>query len=125
VSNTTPKIQRLPSAPESANPRPDHASDQRKEITMPTNNEAALILSSLFITEGLKRSLLELVRLKGDDGLAWLTEFQGELVRDSKCSGVDGVPIEDEATIMRNALQMLDFVFDGIRREIGQKPENS
>jgi hypothetical protein len=92
---------------------------------MPTNNEAALILSSLFITEGLKRSLLELVRLKGDDGLAWLTEFQGELVRDSKCSGVDGVPIEDEATIMRNALQMLDFVFDGIRREIGQKPENS
>ena len=91
---------------------------------MPTNGEAAVILSSLFLTEGLRRSLLELVRLKGDDGLAWLAKFQNDLVRDSKCSGADGVPIQDEAMIMGTALQMLGFVFDGIRREIGQKPKD-
>ena len=90
---------------------------------MPTNNEAAMLLLTLYVREGLRRSLLELVQLKGDEGLTWLTEFQNELVRDSKCSGVNGVPIEDEALIMTNALKLLDSFFDGVRREITQKPK--
>jgi hypothetical protein len=65
--------------------------------------------------------VLDLVRSKGDGGLAWLAQFQADLVMDSKCSGVVGVPIENGAVIMRNALQMLDFFFDGIRGELVQK----
>ena len=90
---------------------------------MPTHDDAAMILASLFLKEGMRRSLLEVVQSKGDDGLAWLTEFHKQLVRDLKCSAVSGVPLEDEALIMRNALKVLDFVFDGIRREIVQKPK--
>ena len=40
-------------------------------------------------------------------------------------SGVDGLPIEDEAEIMSIALNYLDFVFDGIRREITEEPDES
>jgi hypothetical protein len=88
---------------------------------MPTRNEAILMMASLYLKEGLRRTLLELVQAKGDEGLNWLRNFEDELVRDAKCSGVDGVPIEDEAAIMRGALEFLGFIFDGVRREIADK----
>jgi hypothetical protein len=85
-----------------------------------------MTMAALFLQEGLRRALIELVRSKGDTGLAWLTDFQNELVRDAKsASGVDGLPIEDEAEIMSIALNYLDFVFDGIRREITEEPDES
>jgi TRAP-type C4-dicarboxylate transport system substrate-binding protein len=88
---------------------------------MPTRNEAVLMMTSLYLTEGLRRTLLELVQAKGDEGLNWLRDFEDELVRDAKGSGVDGVPIEDEAAIMRGAIEFLGFIFDDIRREIADK----
>jgi hypothetical protein len=43
-----------------------------------------MTMAALFLQEGLRRALIELVRSKGDTGLAWLTDFQNELVRDAK-----------------------------------------
>jgi hypothetical protein len=90
----------------------------------PNHRAAVMAMVTLYVQEGLRRSLLELARLKDDAGLPWLAEFQNELVRDAKCSGVDGIPIEDEVAIMREALGMLDFIFDGIRREFAQEPKH-
>jgi hypothetical protein len=89
---------------------------------MPHNRGPGMTMAALYLQEGLRRALIELVRSKGDAGLAWLTDFQNELVRDAKCtSGVDGLPIEDEAEIMKIAINYLEFVFDGIRREITEQ----
>ena len=89
---------------------------------MPNNRGPGMTMAALFLQEGLRRALIELVRLKGDAGLAWLTDFQNELVREAKStSGVDGLPIEDEGAVMNIAINYLEFVFDGIRREITEE----
>jgi hypothetical protein len=51
---------------------------------MPTRNEAVLMMTCLYLREGLRRTLLELVQAKGDEGLNWLRDFEDELVRDTR-----------------------------------------
>ena len=93
---------------------------------MTDNRGPGFAMAAMYLQEGLRRALIELVQLKGDAGLAWLTDFREELLRDAKnVTGVDGVPIEDEAAIMRFAVNFLEFALDGIRREIDQKPKRN
>jgi hypothetical protein len=78
-------------------------------------------ISILVLQEALRSSLIHLVEIKGQDGLAWLSEFQDELVRSAKNMVGEGFAMEDEIKLIDGSIQYLNFIFDGVRREIADK----
>ncbi len=54
----------------------------------------------------------------------WLSEFESELVRDIKNTDIGGVPMTSETVMVERAIQFLNSIFDGARRQIAEESEN-
>jgi hypothetical protein len=90
-----------------------------------TDKQKGLLAIMLLVTQdALRRTLIELTHLKGENGLRWLSEFEAQLVRDAKDTVTEGVAMEDEVAQIDGAIQYLQFLFDGARREIAEKSKD-
>ena len=87
-----------------------------------TRRERAMGLWVLALQSALRETLLMLADTKGDQALPWLSEFEDQLIRDAKGTVTEGIPVDDETGLVDSAIDMLKFVFDGVRRDIASNP---
>jgi hypothetical protein len=73
------------------------------------------------LRQTLERSLALLAEARGLD---WLSEFESELVQDIKNTDIGGVPMTSETVMVERAIQFLNSIFDGARRQIAEESEN-
>jgi hypothetical protein len=78
----------------------------------------------MVLQEALGSSLIQLVDIKGKDGLSWLSEFQDQLIQSSKNSLAQGLATEDELELLGISFRHLNFIFDGVRREMSEKSKD-
>jgi hypothetical protein len=83
-----------------------------------------LSVSLMATQDALRRTLKELYYLKGTDGAKWLDDFEQQLLSDAKGTVSEGVSMEDELKAVEGSIQMLRFVFMGVRSEIADEAEN-
>ena len=69
------------------------------------------------------RTLAELHQLKGKEGDKWLSDFEAELIRDTKDLVPEGLSMEDEVAGYDAMIARIQYLFDGARRQIAKKPE--
>ena len=69
------------------------------------------------------RTLIELHQLKGEEGDKWLSDFEAELIRDTKDLVPQGLGMEDEIAGYESMIGYIQYLFGGVRRKIAKKPE--
>ena len=88
-------------------------------LTLPPQ-PATLAAIVFALREGLIRTATTLAAHHDNQPGQWLDDLESDCVHAIKISTTDA-PIEDEASIMKDAITVLEFVFEEIRRDLASK----
>jgi hypothetical protein len=89
-----------------------------------TPRELSMGICLIVLQGALRESLIMLAESKGDEALSWLSEFEDQLIRDAKGTVTEGISVNHEVALIDDAINILKFVFDGVRRRIAANPPN-